>query len=349
MAAIEPDLITRPMCSLVTQATGEDPIGSVANFDRLLVIEVPLPWPRGIRDAPRFPAAVEAALTKADTHGISYRLYGVVPDKVHTPDGLAHLIHTRRPSGAAAMSVYDKEDFLVPHERLGDLVTALLAEPDRLAAFAPYRAPSTHIRDVLVCTHGTRDRCCATFGYPVYSRLRRAFLQDATGASRVWRVSHLGGHRFAPTLLDLPSGHSWAHLDDEAINRLERHDGPPPDLRRHYRGWAALRNLPVMVAERTVFEREGWAWTARSVRAEILRPTDPVTEQTAVRLHITGADSDAAHYDAVIEPNGIVTHSLGSCGDQHLRQQRQLHVTSLVKHEPYRSERHVALESPAAP
>lgn len=349
MAATDTDLTTRPMCSLVTRAGGEDPIGSVAAFDRLLVIEVALPWPRGIRAAPRFPAAVDAALTRADALGVSYRLYGIVPDKHYTPDGLAHLIHARRPTGATALSVYDKEDFLVPHERLGELVTALLEEPDRLAGFAPFRTPSTHIRDVLVCTHGTRDRCCATFGYPVYSRLRRAFLEDAAGASRVWRVSHLGGHRFAPTLLDLPSGRSWAHLDDEAISRLERRHGPLPDLRRHYRGWAALRGLPAMVAERAVFEREGWPWAARAVRAEILRPTDPVTERTEVRLHVAGANGDTAYYDAVVEPNGIVTHSLGSCGDQHVREQPQLHVTSLVKHEPYRTNQQVSQEKSAAP
>jgi hypothetical protein len=333
MTATDLELTTRPMCSLLTRAAGEDPIGSVAAFDRLLVIDVPLPWPRGIRAAPRFPAVIEAALNRADARGIAYRLYGVVPDKSYTPEGLAHLIYAQRPTASAAISVYDKADFLVPHERLGELVTALLEEPEQLADFAPFRTPSTHIRDVLVCTHGTRDRCCATFGYPVYSRLRRAFRQDAAGASRAWRVSHIGGHRFAPTLLDLPSGRGWAHLDDEAISRLERTDGPLPDLRRHYRGWAALRGLPAMVAERAVFEREGWGWAARSVRAEQIRPTDPETEQTEIRLHVVGVNGDATHYDVTVEPSGIVTHSLGSCGDEHLREQRQLHVTSLVKHD----------------
>jgi hypothetical protein len=337
------------MCSLVTKEGGEDPIGSVAAFDQLIVLEVPLPWPREIRGAPRFPAAVAATLKQADAAGISYRLYGVVPDPRYTSDGLTRLIHLQRPT-SAAMTVYDKTDYLVPRERLGILVTALLEEPNGLPAFAPFREPSTHVRDVLVCTHGTRDRCCASFGYPVYNRLRRAFERDPAGTSRVWRVSHLGGHRFAPTLIDLPDGRSWAHLDAEAVDRLIRRDGPLPDLDRHYRGWAALGSREEMIAERAAFGREGWAWTTRSVRSEVTGPPDPVTERTGVRLSFAGPNGDdPGSYDAVVEPTGLVTRGLGSCGDEGPREQRQFHVSHLTKHEVVRPRRQLVLVTPAAP
>jgi hypothetical protein len=54
---------------------------------------------------------------------------------------------------------------------------------------------------VLVCGHGTRDRCCATRGAPVFSALR-ARLPEGT----VWQSSHHGGHRFAANVLALPAG-----------------------------------------------------------------------------------------------------------------------------------------------
>ena len=59
----------------------------------------------------------------------------------------------------------------------------------------------------LVCTHGKRDRCCAKWGLPVYQALRARF------GDHVWQTSHLGGHRFAPTMLALPHGYCWGRIE----------------------------------------------------------------------------------------------------------------------------------------
>lgn len=333
MAVAETELIARRMCSLVTKAAGEDPIGSVAAFDRLLLIEVPLPWPRAVRKAPRFSSDVDAVLQRVDASGLRYRMYGLVPDPRYTPEGFVRVIDVRRPE-TAAMTIYDKTDYVVPPAMLGDLVSSLLEQPGPSPAFDDFRQPTSHIRDLLVCTHGTRDRCCATFGYPVYNRLRRTFDQDESGTTRVWRVSHLGGHRFAPTVLDLPDGRNWAYLDQETTERLEQRSGDRLDLQRHYRGWAALSSLPEMVAERAAFEREGWRWLTRSVRSEIIRPTDPITERTVVRLSFAGPrGTEPGYYDVVVEPSGVVTESLGSCTDDKPRIHRQFHVTEITKND----------------
>jgi hypothetical protein len=50
---------------------------------------------------------------------------------------------------------------------------------------------------VLVCTHSTRDACCARRGLPLHRALARF---------EPWHSSHLGGHRFAGTLAVLPAG-----------------------------------------------------------------------------------------------------------------------------------------------
>lgn len=65
---------------------------------------------------------------------------------------------------------------------------------------------------VLVCTHGQRDRCCATLGAPVFAAL------EALAPGHVMRCSHLGGHRFAATALVLPDGVMYGRLrpDDAA-------------------------------------------------------------------------------------------------------------------------------------
>lgn len=52
----------------------------------------------------------------------------------------------------------------------------------------------------LVCTNGRHDRCCAERGRP----LARALV--AGGVPDVWECSHIGGDRFAATLVCLPDG-----------------------------------------------------------------------------------------------------------------------------------------------
>ncbi|MET9397251.1 sucrase ferredoxin [Kitasatospora sp. NPDC002965] len=66
----------------------------------------------------------------------------------------------------------------------------------------------------LVCTNGRRDRCCALLGRPLAAELAVA------GHSEVWEVTHLGGHRFSPTMLVLPYGYAYGRLTPEAAKEV---------------------------------------------------------------------------------------------------------------------------------
>lgn len=68
---------------------------------------------------------------------------------------------------------------------------------------------------LLICTHARRDRCCAIFGRPVAAELSKDFHE-------VWESSHTKGHRFAPSMILLPSNYSFGRLtSDEARRMLE--------------------------------------------------------------------------------------------------------------------------------
>lgn len=60
-----------------------------------------------------------------------------------------------------------------------------------------------------VCTNGRRDICCSKYGVPVAEALAHEV------GSSVWRMSHMGGHRFAATMLCLPHGIGYGYLDAE--------------------------------------------------------------------------------------------------------------------------------------
>jgi hypothetical protein len=114
----------------------------------------------------------------------------------------------------------------VPLEAAADVVMGYV----RGTLTSPRIAPRPML---LVCTHGQRDRCCARFGLALTRALEAC---DARERVEVREASHLGGDRFAPTVLVLPSGHMYGHLTpDDAPALLRAALGGPPLLPR-FRG-----------------------------------------------------------------------------------------------------------------
>jgi hypothetical protein len=59
----------------------------------------------------------------------------------------------------------------------------------------------------IVCAHSRHDVCCALRGRPVAAALDRVW------PGRVWECSHLGGDRFAATMVLLPHGLCYGRVD----------------------------------------------------------------------------------------------------------------------------------------
>lgn len=71
---------------------------------------------------------------------------------------------------------------------------------------------------VAVCTHGRHDRCCAVRGRKVLPALMSRH-PDIT-----WECSHLGGDRFAGTMILFPQGMYYGNVDDaDAADIVDRH------------------------------------------------------------------------------------------------------------------------------
>ncbi|MEX2550959.1 MAG: sucrase ferredoxin [Nitriliruptoraceae bacterium] len=69
----------------------------------------------------------------------------------------------------------------------------------------------------VVCTNAKRDRCCARLGRPIADTLA------AIHPEETMESSHLGGHRFAGTMLLLPHGLLYGHLDVVAALEVATH------------------------------------------------------------------------------------------------------------------------------
>lgn len=180
----------------------------------------------------------------------------------------------------------------VPAEQVDDAVAAL-ADPGTgaLARLGAGRDPGLGRRvdrpAVLVCTNGARDACCAREGRPaaavLHERLtgtRARLLGRTRPRADVWEASHLGGHRFAPTVAVLPHGMLLGGL------------GPGPD---------ALADAVVdLLAGRAVLD---------GYRGRSSFPPPEQAAETAVRRHLAVLGINAGPDDVRVDGSEPVAGS----------------------------------------
>ncbi|HLS89128.1 MAG TPA: sucrase ferredoxin [Sphingobacteriaceae bacterium] len=347
-------------CSEFSRRQGEDPAGTAPFAQHHIIVEIPLPWPADVFTAPAVPPGLAEVFRQARAAGVTLRTNAMAPDPEYSRSGWTRVFHFRQP--APPLQAYMKEEYLVPTEQTAGLAAALLAPatthaqgsgaPREAAAFHRYRQNTDHIRELMVCTHDERDACCGRFGASLYEMLRReAAPAPATGAAkgagngtnkavRVWRVSHMGGHRLAPTLMDMPEGRYWGHLTPDAARQLLHRTGPVENLRRHYRGWALLGDPLLQVAEREAFIHYGWPWRRRAV-------TGTGVDGSTVSLAFTGpGPNDRGTLQAGVEelpPVPTIT-----CSDPEPKgRARQFRVTQVQVQDGATGRRPTDLSAPA--
>ncbi|NJN94233.1 MAG: sucrase ferredoxin [Anaerolineales bacterium] len=314
-------------CAVVSRENDEDPIGTAPDFDHLLALELAPPWPEEVWQAGHTPDSLTDLFQQARTQGLRLATQAILPSLTyHSRPGWTRLFSLRRPVGPFA--VYLKEEFIVPNRAVTALVEALLLNPAALAEFTPFRQPTTHLRELLVCTHGSRDACCGKFGFPAFQALQR-YAAHTPNLFRVWRTSHFGGHRFAPTVLDLPEGRCWGHLELEALEDLALRRGQVSQLRSFYRGWSGLTRYE-QVAERELFMRQGWDWVNYLKEVRTLE-LDEGQNRAEIWLRYTTPDGRiGGAYQATVDFSHWVS-TLDQTGDRQLTPVKQYRVSRLVK------------------
>ncbi|GIU84678.1 MAG: hypothetical protein KatS3mg008_1453 [Acidimicrobiales bacterium] len=229
-------------------------MGTATAVGSWLLVEWPLPWPP---DAAEIPALAEVAHV---AEGKGARLQLVVPQS--TEDKRTVVSYRRRErdgwfSGFEPFEVWADEHAVV------EVALGLLSEPtQRVPRGAGDEGNRPAHRIALVCTHGSRDVCCGSKGARVASEM----LDDP----RILRTSHLGGHRFAPTVLVLPEGTLWAWMDAQTVRRVLDRRGDPRDVVHHLRGCTALTPPQVQAVDVALFSAHGWSWLDWDRRGEML-------------------------------------------------------------------------------
>lgn len=248
-------------CATFSERSGEEIAGSAWAVRRHLLVELALPWPEYFIKAKAAPAGSVELMEQvyADLHWSQVPgVIAIAPDPAYAIPGKVRLFHYAQPADQQ-FGTYTCDAYAVDPDHLLGAIRTFIYSPDdpSLESFRIPQDPAT--RDLLVCTHGTVDACCATLGAPIF-KLMRAMADQAKTPTRVWRCTHFGGHRFAPTALDLPTGHYWGRLKPDTLSGLIHRSREASDYRPLYRGSTSLPEALWQRAEAELFAQAGWAW-----------------------------------------------------------------------------------------
>lgn len=310
-------------CAEESHAASEDLIGSAVAVQTYVLIECQPPWSANAFDSKQVPENLRTLVQQLKQEDRSIRPLLIYGDRGQAFD--TRVIFFDRQDGVSAG--YRKQEFQVANlEAVAPLISDYLFN-DR----HPDEPIEAETRDILVCTHGSHDKCCAKYGQRFYRQgiatVRQLGLNPEV---RVWQASHIGGHRFAPTAIDLPAGRYYGRLDQAALTAILTQSGEIQCLNQIYRGWGILP-WAVQVLERELILREGWNWFNYQVTGQVL-DHDADECWNRVEIMFIRPDGTGEVYQAdVVADDARTLHLRGSCGSTEIYPMSQYTIQHLTK------------------
>jgi hypothetical protein len=317
---IEDSLSATPFfCAQMSRASGEDPIGSAPSIATYIAIECPQPWAANAIESKAVPENLRAFIQSctAAEHSIKFLLIQAAKPN---PTGETQVLIFHQQT--APSSGYTRSAFQLAQ------ITDVAPFLDRYLAMPESRPlqPIEPMQDFLICTHGSHDTCCARYGKPFFHQALGIVAELGLNDVHVWQVSHIGGHRFAPTAIAFPDGRYYGGLDGECFRAIVQRRGDIQALQPVYRGWGILPRM-AQVLERELMAQYGWEWFNYRVGCRILQET---THAITVELQCEKMGVEALQYIAqIVEDESKAVYLRGSCSSDRLSRFPKYRVAQL--------------------
>ncbi len=300
-------------CSTVSQDLDEPLSGTAPVARTWLLLEQPGPWgAKALTSSHLDPAlgrALEAAAKGTGVRVVLIRRPGRHADSGPPAARRVYVAHT------VPGNVWLRGTTLTDPHRLLDLDFAALGRGDH-RSFDSALGGGPHQGDplALVCTNGKRDRCCALLGRPLAAELA------ASGSEEVWEVTHLGGHRFSPTVLVLPYGYVYGRVGTPAVEDILKGAREGRIVTEGCRGNSAWER-PGQAAE--LAQRAALGEDAAQALSVVR------TDGAAPRWEVTVAHADGRHWRVTVAQGASAQPRPESCGASVLGAPARMEVTAV--------------------
>ncbi|MFM7406123.1 MAG: sucrase ferredoxin [Cuspidothrix sp.] len=249
-------------CADNSRQNQEEIIGTATNYQTYILVECPTPWMSEAFNSKWVPDNLRMLVENINRAKLPIRFLLIANDESHRSEETTLLIYQQQEGLSKG---YRKQEFKLPNiEQVAGVVNKWLAGIN-----VDYEIESHITRDILICTHGSHDQCCARYGNPFYFHSQNAIANLQLNHVRIWRSSHFGGHRFAPTAIDFPHSRYYGVLDQDTFKSVLTHTGDIQCLNKIYRGWGILPT-PLQILEKELILRLGWDWFNYQVTGKIL-------------------------------------------------------------------------------
>ncbi|MFC9059397.1 sucrase ferredoxin [Streptomyces sp. NPDC057074] len=300
-------------CSTVSRDLDEPVSGTAPTATTWLLLEQPGPWGAKALTSSHLDPALGRTLDEA-VKGTGVRVALIRRPGRHADRGTPV---ERRVYAAHTVpgNVWVHATTIRDPRRLLDLDFAALGRGDH-RGFDSILDGGPHLGDplALVCTNGKRDRCCALLGRPLAAELA------ASGSAGVWEVTHLGGHRFSPTVLVLPHGYAYGRVQAHDVKEILHGAREGRIVVRGCRGNSAWER-PGQAAELALRSTLG---EAAAGALSVVR-----TDGAAPRWEVTLAHADGRHWRVTVTQGASSPPRPESCGASVLGSPARMEVTAV--------------------
>ncbi|MBD2358776.1 sucrase ferredoxin [Tolypothrix sp. FACHB-123] len=308
-------------CSDSSRQIGEKLIGSATNYETYILVECPPPWTTEAFDSKWVPSNLKTLVEEVKRAKLPIRFLLIANDKSHKIEQTTLLIYQKQ---KGLNHGYQKFEFFLPNiEQVAGTVKKFLRGRN-----TDYEQQKSSTRDILICTHGSHDKCCARYGNPFYFSAQNTISYLNLENLRIWRSSHFGGHRFAPTMIDLPEGRYYGALEQDSLKAILTRTGDINCLNQVYRGWGILPT-PLQILEKELIIHYGWDWFNYKVAGKIVEQS---LDNNTVLAELTFAKNTGALYTCqakLVKDESKALQIKSSCNAQHNSVVVQYTVASL--------------------